>query len=1079
MPSRAAQLTHLCPLPWSASRSPVMPFKLAVPFNRKRTVSTSSLSPSFLSKKPDADHPSARSPPRSPTRPSVPEPRNKERIDDWDDAGFEFEPKDYEPPIPISRVQLGSSTSALSLPLPDPGGGDSLAPSKPYQGRGRGRSMSPLGMEPFAPAAHDGASLRTAKSTFSFRGLFTKDKAKNKDRKKLALDPRPTSNAYSSTSSASSPSSPNRAGQVQTKGTRGPYAAAYTHSRPSSPEALPRFQSAPSLSSSGFDAPPSARISVSQFRQARAARSNVSLHSIDGSGPSSPRLELPMPTLPNGDAPRPPLVRMSVGSQHSIAGSSQQVPLQSPEQAVQDDYFGTPRPPFAQHNRSGSTSSLASNMSGQGGGYSPRPSMERPASRTARQIIHVPARKPEPLTPSSFNAQGWKAANHASDSSSDGDSSDEEEGIQDRTRDAKNRSVFHATARRPSASAAVTLPAAADRAKPSDFVGPQESASRESKKPLDQGSAVEDDLPLSRLSLRPESRSESPSLGDAMASVIYPLGGQRAAATAPSLPLSNSHFSMFIQASQFLPPPPQPPTRGHSPSQSLSPNFSPGPAFQNTRPRVSSNLAPFANGPPTSKPSPPRSLSAFTSASAISGSGGGAGGSEVGSSPPKPRRSYPEPSLASLTLLEQQALNNGATPVPTPNGEKTPSPESSTTGTSGRSQPGTTATTTPASSTLDVDGHTTIGGKPSLMSIMVENEKRKASGSYLSIQGGTDQRPNSGYAYGASIVNGASAARSRTSSFGGSVGHRQPSRSPSSQSLSSKAQPQPVNKSEGTSTTTTAATKEGEEVFSRMKERHKIEAKKAIALGNELHGGGGDDPYAAAGYQPSPWNSPPHASNLSYSYPGGSPQLGGDVFHNNLQSMPPPPGVDPQLYAMLPPDQKHQLQQRGAMLMNMMAQAAAQAQMQAQWSSQMGSVLGGGGSVMGGGGGGGESVMGGAGGDGRPGSVMMGGGGGNPMMLPPLPPMGMPMSIPHWGVPPQPFMMPSHPHPSYFHPGFRDVGGGRSSVMGFPSSASAIGSPSPPFAGGGSPQLRGPSSEVGAAGGSAARRGSRYLTRDV
>jgi hypothetical protein len=1079
-----------------------MPFKLAVPF-RKRTVSTTSVSPSVNvpTTRPDRDR-----------RPSINEPHRRTGIEDgWDDAGFEIESRNAE--WPVSRVQLGipttggASTSALSLPLTD--SGDSLAPKTR---NGRGRSMSPLGLHPITA---DNSSPKSTKSSFSLRSLFKKDKSKAAARKKPPLDSRPASTAYSSTSSASSPASPTRAGPgyipsaTRSKSDQvGRNNTAYGTSPPTSTfEPLSRLNSAAS-----------GTISVSQFRQARAARSSVSLHSIDGCGPSTPRLELPLPRLPKGDAPRPPLVRMSMASQSSL--ESNQMVFHSPDELNQDDYFGTPRPSFAaqpQHDRRGSTSSVASN----GGPVASRPSVEHNRPTKTRQIIHIQARKPETLTPSSFNAQGWKAAGHESDGSSDDDHDDEHSSTEENEKavdqGAKNRRAF-SSARRPSAPAVLFSTT-------QDIHQPSSSKASDGLEELD-GDAIErhersrspglgktfenvgdggynnnnndddddeDDVPLSRLSMRPSSRADSPLAASRDSSSVYPLGGLRAAATTPSLSVNRSSMLIPSSAASNQLGLPQP-VRGHATSLSLSPNFSPSSSssVQSTKPRVSSNLA--SNAPTSS--SPARSL--FTP-SASSSEISVAAAAAV----PKPRRSYPpEPSIASLAELEQNAMGGTG-------GSQKISPESSTmTDMSGRSN----SMTTPAS-LVDMGNYGIgigVGKKPNLMSVMVENEQRKAS-----LAAAARQEPSmtvpSGYAYGAAVVNGASSSgsrsrktsfadttygappsgsRSRTTSFAGSA-RGGLSRPPSSLSLAPPKNPAASSrvsdsgKSTGGEARAESSKGGGDDVFARMKERHKAEAKKAINLGNELNGvddGGPEEQQRlpmgsfGAGYG-MPWNNPYGGFS-----PGGSPQMGG-YGGGGLQSMPPPPGVDAQLYAMLPPDQKYQLQQRGAMLMNMMAQAAAQAHMQAQWSaSQMGSVHGGG-SVIGGAGGGG--------GDGG-GSVI---GGPSMSMSPNMmmgPPMGMSMSP--WNQPP-PFMMgmgPATPQAAHFFNPAANVFGG-SSTIGFPSSASAIGSPSPPLVSAQSspvvhphqqqqqqyqqqPQRRGPASEVD---GGRIRRNSRFLTREV
>lgn len=143
----------------------------------------------------------------------------------------------------------------------------------------------------------------------------------------------------------------------------------------------------------------------------------------------------------------------------------------------------------------------------------------------------------------------------------------------------------------------------------------------------------------------------------------------------------------------------------------------------------------------------------------------------------------------------------------------------------------------------------------------------------------------------------------------------------------------------------------GGEVYNRMKARHRVESMQAISLGRDLNGDGlikghsarpGDDadsdddddhvPLAAhaarsrAGSQAGSVYGSPAASPQYYGSPSSS------QFFQQQQTPPPPsvmggysthlsqapPGVDPQLYASLPPDQKLSLHHQAEQMLRMM-----------------------------------------------------------------------------------------------------------------------------------------------------------------
>ncbi|GAA5976428.1 hypothetical protein JCM10908_005497 [Rhodotorula pacifica] len=160
----------------------------------------------------------------------------------------------------------------------------------------------------------------------------------------------------------------------------------------------------------------------------------------------------------------------------------------------------------------------------------------------------------------------------------------------------------------------------------------------------------------------------------------------------------------------------------------------------------------------------------------------------------------------------------------------------------------------------------------------------------------------------------------------------------------------------------------------RLKARHRAEAMKAIQIGRELNdpsglvpdheaqeallgGGDGSDENEPLANLPSRGSmiggmgrGPAGPASMLSGFGGiaggglpmtGLPGMGAGGQYSQLAI--PPPGVDPYLYASLPPDQKMSLHQRSQQMMAMMQEAAVQAKAE---------------SVMGGGGGGGSTLSG-------------------------------------------------------------------------------------------------------------------------
>lgn len=315
------------------------------------------------------------------------------------------------------------------------------------------------------------------------------------------------------------------------------------------------------------------------------------------------------------------------------------------------------------------------------------------------------------------------------------------------------------------------------------------------------------------------------------------------------------------------------------------------------------------------------------------------------------------------------------------------------------------------------------------------------------------------------------------------------------------------NKSKGPSSSVGNATGSGGDVFERMKERHKADTIKALALGRDLNGpegirdeedddddeeDGEDDveenddaplaslpvrgvPPPSRGAYPTPYpggdysqaypsypfhpQAPPHQQYQTPFFPPPS-TMGG---YSQLEMA--PPGVDPALYASLPPDQKMSLQHRAQQMLAMMEQAA--------WHARAQSVAGGwenesndGGSVAGGS---------------RPARRSSSGPAGpfpHPYQPQGMPGMGMGMGMPSYGTYPSmptfapygyggPYPPPPPPPQSFYHPGFNSQPPPRQYA------ASEIG-------GGGGGRARPPSAAIrfGGGGGVAGSRSSANLKKD-
>ncbi|GAA6028119.1 hypothetical protein JCM8097_001879 [Rhodosporidiobolus ruineniae] len=270
-------------------------------------------------------------------------------------------------------------------------------------------------------------------------------------------------------------------------------------------------------------------------------------------------------------------------------------------------------------------------------------------------------------------------------------------------------------------------------------------------------------------------------------------------------------------------------------------------------------------------------------------------------------------------------------------------------------------------------------------------------------------------------------------------------------------------------------------VYDRMKARHRAEALQALKIGRDLNHPSGMVPEDDEGADEEDDEQPLASLPTKSGAPAGSMLAGmtggggGGSVLGGTGGMPlgvgmggafsplavAPPGVDPFLYASLPPDQKMSLHQRSQQMMAMMQQAAVQAHAE--------SVIGGG-SAIGGQGGDGGSMLGGQPG-GRPMSAFdgmggyggmghhqhspsmqfgamghLGGGGGYgafPAQAAHLPPFAPPyaMSQPFFQHPQQQMGMLHHPqHQSmYGMPGyagsaigFGGGGGAPASIMGVP-----------------------------------------------
>ncbi|SCZ98255.1 BZ3500_MvSof-1268-A1-R1_Chr3-2g06252 [Microbotryum saponariae] len=123
----------------------------------------------------------------------------------------------------------------------------------------------------------------------------------------------------------------------------------------------------------------------------------------------------------------------------------------------------------------------------------------------------------------------------------------------------------------------------------------------------------------------------------------------------------------------------------------------------------------------------------------------------------------------------------------------------------------------------------------------------------------------------------------------------------------------------------------GQTVFDRMKQRHRVEATKAIQLGKDLNGAvvqdeeDDDDEDDEAPLSTLPSRGPSGLNSRAFEIGGPTmfaPQSSYGGFSPLTNA---PPGVDQSLYASLPNDQKMQLHQRSQQMMQMMAHAALQA----------------------------------------------------------------------------------------------------------------------------------------------------------
>ncbi|BGP23214.1 hypothetical protein Rt10032_c02g1033 [Rhodotorula toruloides] len=157
-----------------------------------------------------------------------------------------------------------------------------------------------------------------------------------------------------------------------------------------------------------------------------------------------------------------------------------------------------------------------------------------------------------------------------------------------------------------------------------------------------------------------------------------------------------------------------------------------------------------------------------------------------------------------------------------------------------------------------------------------------------------------------------------------------------------------------------------ETVYDRMKARHKAEAIEALKIGRDLNHPSGLVPDRERDDDDEDENEP--LANLptkgSVMGGGGAPSMmsgmSGMFVHPMAMGMGgtysplavAPPGVDPYLYASLPPDQKMSLHQRASQMMAMMQEAAVRAKAESVAGSAIGgsasSDLGGGGSMHGG-----------------------------------------------------------------------------------------------------------------------------------
>lgn len=245
-----------------------------------------------------------------------------------------------------------------------------------------------------------------------------------------------------------------------------------------------------------------------------------------------------------------------------------------------------------------------------------------------------------------------------------------------------------------------------------------------------------------------------------------------------------------------------------------------------------------------------------------------------------------------------------------------------------------------------------------------------------------------------------------------------------------------------------------DDVYGRMKARHQAETLNGLAIGKDLNSGGrlrdeedeDEDDDAPLASLPSRGGGARSQAGSSYGgyqqQPSFFPHPSSIGGYSQLHSA--PPGVDPYLYASLPPDQKMGLHHRAQQMMAMMAQAAEQAKAESTAGWESGSITGSDGRR--------GSRMSGS----RSGDMSMLGGGGMSQSMPSMGyGFGYPMTMPGGRLPPfapsmqmsQTFFNEQPPNPYY-----------AGSAMGYPGAQSAVGAPTGRSGGG---QPRGSASVIG------------------